>query len=362
MNVSAAILVTGTSSGVHHDHYNSFGLLQLPSDTCFRLRAIFLATRFLKSFSLCCFCTEVIHFSHHNFWEYVVEKKYCVICSHYSFPCLKKMYPREKNDNTTEVVKMGIYDLWQGFVRSWLLWTSPAMLAKDLQAERPTLPSSKSMNFLNAPQRISGAGHPLADRVLDFLEHYVSDIVWNESSVLIYLIIITTLWGWYYHFHCTYKETEVQRGHLATEWESTNGKLWSCVLPVQGFFIAAVPKVMAMLNLGAIKNNQSNIRSSRPTSRWIPIFDYFPESCKDKNSSSRGTISRHLLNTSLYGVTYHIKAFHALHQFSSSTQWACAELPWAAASLTSKHFRSSVTYIGVLCCWAIIPVHCFNWS
>lgn len=67
MNVSAAILVTGTSSGVHHDHYNSFGLLQLPSDTCFRLRAIFLATRFLKSFSLCCFCTEVIHFSHHNF-------------------------------------------------------------------------------------------------------------------------------------------------------------------------------------------------------------------------------------------------------------------------------------------------------
>lgn len=49
--------------------------------------------------------------------------------------------------SAVEVVRMGIYGFWQGFVSLWLLWTLPATYAKDLQAERSALPTSKSMNF-----------------------------------------------------------------------------------------------------------------------------------------------------------------------------------------------------------------------
>ena len=98
MNAATAILVTGMSSRFHRDDHNSFCLLWLPPDTCFRLRTIFLSNRSLKSFSLWCFFTGVIHFPHHDFWKHVMKKILHAICSNYSFPCLRKSILGEKND------------------------------------------------------------------------------------------------------------------------------------------------------------------------------------------------------------------------------------------------------------------------
>lgn len=81
--------------------------------------------------------------------------------------------------NTTEVVKMGIYDFWQAFASPWLLWTLPATVAKDLQVERSAFPSSKSMNLLTLPQSISESGHLLADRVWDLLEYSLCARYWS---------------------------------------------------------------------------------------------------------------------------------------------------------------------------------------
>lgn len=118
-------------------------------------------------------------FSSSRFLKICCEKKIlCAICSNYSFLCLIISIIGEKMTNTIEVVKMGIYDFWQGFASPWLLWTLPATVAKDLQTERPAFPSSKSMNFLPLPPSISESGHLLADRVWDLLEYPLCARCW----------------------------------------------------------------------------------------------------------------------------------------------------------------------------------------
>lgn len=116
--------------------------------------------------------------------------------------------------STIQVVKMGIYDFWQGSLCPWLLWTWPATVAKDQQVARSVIPSSKSMTFLHLPQSVSEPGHPLEDRIWDVLEHSLCARYYCiPVSVLIHLILLTTLWSWYYYFHCACKETKVYRGH-----------------------------------------------------------------------------------------------------------------------------------------------------
>lgn len=140
LNGAAAILVTDASSELHHDYYNFFRLPQLPSDTCFRLRTSFLPTRFLKSFSWGCLFTGVIHYPHHNFWI-CCEKKYCVLSAVIILSFVLNKVFWGKMTNIIQVVKMGTYNFWQGFVSPWLLWTLPAKLLKTCRLKDQLFPA-----------------------------------------------------------------------------------------------------------------------------------------------------------------------------------------------------------------------------
>lgn len=83
------------------------------------------------------------------------KKKYGVLSAVITLSLtLKKVFQGGNMINTTGVGKRGLYDFWQGSVSPWLLWTWPAAVAKDLQAERSALPRSKPMNFSHLPQSI----------------------------------------------------------------------------------------------------------------------------------------------------------------------------------------------------------------